>query len=110
MSGYSSAEIWAIIVALALGTYLIRLSFLGFVRPEALPPIVLRLLRYTPVAVLPAMVAPLVVWSKPVGGQLDPLQIVTGLVTLAVGWASKNTLWAAGAGGAVLVLGTLAGL
>ena len=57
---YSVGQIWVIILALALGTYLIRLSFLGLVGRRPLPPAVLRLLRYTPVAVLPGMVAPLV--------------------------------------------------
>jgi len=57
---YSTADIWLIIVVLGIGTFLIRFSFLGLIGDRPMPQIVLRLLRYTPVAVLPAMVAPLV--------------------------------------------------
>ena len=59
---YSTTELWTIIALLGIGTYLIRFSFLGPLGRVQLPPFVLRLLRYTPVAVLPALVAPLVLW------------------------------------------------
>ena len=59
---YSTAELWIIIVALGIGTYLIRFSFLGPLGRTKLPPYALRLLRYTPVAVLPGLVMPLILW------------------------------------------------
>ena len=49
----SDATIWFIIVVLGIGTFLIRFSFLGIVGRRPLPPVILRLLRYTPVAVIP---------------------------------------------------------
>ena len=105
MSGYSSAEIWGMIAALALGTYLIRLSFLGLIGRDGLPPVVLRVLRYTPVAVLPAMVIPLVVWPEGPGSHPDAIRIAAALVTVLVGWRTKQTIWAAAAGGTTLGLG-----
>ena len=53
---YSTGEIWLIISAMAVGTFAIRFSFLGMIGDRPMPPLVLRLLRYTPVAVLPGMV------------------------------------------------------
>ncbi|MCK0121218.1 MAG: AzlD domain-containing protein [Yoonia sp.] len=102
---FSDAEIWLIIVALGIGTYLIRFSFLGLIGDRPMPPIVLRLLRYTPVAVLPAMVAPLVVWPDATGGDLDPARMAAAIATLAVGIWKKNLLWAIGAGAVTLYAG-----
>ena len=98
----SGAEIWAIIVLLGLGTFLIRFSFLGLVGDRRLPPIVLRLLRYTPVAVIPGLVAPLVLWPAATGGQMDPARITAAVVTVAVGLWTRNVLAAIVAGAATL--------
>jgi branched-subunit amino acid transport protein len=105
MIGYDDAQIWLIVAVLAAGTYLIRLSFLGFIRAESLPPFAHRMLRYTPVAVIPAMVAPLVLWPEATGGQIDAPRAAAALVTALVGWRLRSTLWAAAAGGTTLTLG-----
>ena len=67
---YSTAEIWTIIGIMGIGTFLIRFSFLGLIGDRPMPAFVLRLLRYTPVAVLPGMVAPLVLWPGATMGSL----------------------------------------
>ncbi len=95
-------EIWLIILLLALGTYLIRYSFLGLIGDRAMPEWVLRHLRYTPVAVLPGLVAPLVLWPEATGGEYDPARLAAAGVTLAVGLISKNVLFAILAGGSTL--------
>lgn len=97
---YSTAEIWAIILLLGLGTYLFRFSFLGLIGNRPLPPIVLKLLRYTPVAVLPGMVAPLVLWPAATGGEPDLARGVAALAAFGVGLATRSTIWAM-VGGAV---------
>lgn len=102
---YSEATIWWIILALGVGTYLIRFSFLGLIGDRPMPPIILRLLRYTPVAVLPAMVAPLVVWPDATGGALDPVRMAAALMALVVGYWKKNVLWAIGVGAVTLYIG-----
>ncbi len=99
---YSVAQIWFIILTLAVGTYLIRLSFLGLIGRRQMPSAVLRLLRYTPVAVLPGMVAPLVLWPAATGGQIDLPRLLAALVTLAVGLKTRSLLAALGAGAATL--------
>ena len=97
---YSSFEIWTIIIVMGLGTFLIRFSFLGLIGDRVMPAFVLRLLRFTPVAVLPGMVAPLVLWPGATDGQFDPVRMLAAIVTVAVGVWTRNVLWAI-LGGAV---------
>lgn len=98
MTGYSDATIWAVIVALGIGTWLIRFSFLGLIGNRPLPEWVLRHLRYTPVAVIPALVAPLVVWPPATGGSPDPARLIAAGATIAVGMVTKSVLGAIVAG------------
>jgi len=104
---YSTADIWLIIVVLGIGTFLIRFSFLGLIGDRPMPQIVLRLLRYTPVAVLPAMVAPLVIWPPATGGEPEVVRIIAALTALVVGYWKKQPLWAIGAGAAALYAGLI---
>lgn len=101
----SNVEIWTIIAALACGTYLIRYSFLGLIGDRPMPEWVLRLLRYTPVAVIPGMVAPLAIWPDATGGNPDPARLAAGFAALAVGYWTKNTLYAILSGAVVLYAG-----
>ncbi len=105
----SHGQIWLIIVVLAIGTFLIRYSFLGLIGDRPMPAWVLRHLRYTAVAVLPGLVAPLVLWPAATGGAMDPVRLSAALATLSVGAMSRNTLAAIVAGAAVLVIGLLLG-
>lgn len=97
---YSTFEIWVIILALGAGTFLIRFSFLGLIGDRPMPAFVLRLLRFTPVAVLPGMVAPLVLWPAATQGAFDPLRMAAAAVTVIIGIWTRHVLWAV-LGGAV---------
>ena len=103
---WSPAYVWFIIAALGLGTVLLRFSFLGLIGDRPLPEWVLRHLRYTAVAVLPGIVAPLVLWPEATGGAPEPARLSAAAVTLAVGYVTKNVL-AAILGGAVTLYGLL---
>ena len=98
----SATEIWVIIIALGIGTFLIRFSFLGLIGASKLPPWVLRHLRYTPVAVLPGLVAPLILWPEATGGSPDAARLAAAAAALAAGVLTRNVLWAIAAGAAVL--------
>lgn len=98
----STAELWFIIIALGVGSFAIRFVFLGVVGDRAMPAWVLRHLRYTAVAILPAMVAPLVMWPAQTGGEPDAARLLAALVTFGVGYRTRNVLWAMLAGGATL--------
>ncbi|MEM7718699.1 MAG: AzlD domain-containing protein [Pseudomonadota bacterium] len=99
---YSASTIWLIILGMGIGTYLIRFSFLGLVGDRKMPNWVLRHLRYTPVAILPGLVAPLVMWPDATGGTPDPARFAAAAVTVAVAWWWKNMLAGAAAGALTL--------
>ncbi len=99
---YSEAEIWVIIILSGVGTYLIRFSFLGLIGNRDMPAWVLRHLRYTPVAVIPGLVAPLVLWPQATGGDFDVPRIMAAIATVLAGLWLKNILASIGVGAAVL--------
>lgn len=80
-----SFTIWMVIIGLGVGTYLIRFSFLGIIGGRDLPEWVLRHLRYVSVAVLPALITPLVIWPQANGGEPEPSRLIAALVALLVG-------------------------
>lgn len=93
-----SGTIWLVIVLLGAGTFLLRFSFLGLIGDRKLPGWVLRHLRYTPVAFLPAIAAPLVLWPAATGGEPDPARLAAAVVTLGVGFLTRKPLMAIVAG------------
>lgn len=98
----TSGQTWAVIGLLAVGTFLIRFSFLGLIGDRPLPPFILRLLRYTPVAVIPGMVAPLVIWPSATDGAPDLPRLLAALATVIAGLWTRSFFAAIGAGAAVL--------
>ncbi|MCA0905886.1 AzlD domain-containing protein [Ruegeria marisrubri] len=102
MTQPDSVTIWAIIIGLAIGSYALRFVFIGFVGDRPMPPWLLRHLRYTAVAILPALIAPLVVWPSATEGQPDLPRMSAAAVALAVGVISKNVLAAIFSGAATL--------
>ena len=101
---YSAAQIWLIILVMGVATFLIRFSFLGLLGDRAMPQWLLRHLRYTPHAVLPGLVAPLVLWPEATGGAVDPVRLAAAAATVLVGWWRKSLLAGVIAGGATLAL------
>lgn len=99
-------DLWIVILGLGIGSFMLRFAFLGLVGNRELPEWVLRHLRYTAVAVLPAIVTPLILWPRATDGQPDPARLSAAFVTLAVGYWSKNVLLAI-ASGAVALYGVM---
>lgn len=87
------------ILGMGLITYGIRVVL--FLLPErlALPPWLLRALRYVPAAVLSAIILPELLLS---GGALDISlgneRLLAGLVGILVAWRTRNVLWTVAAG------------
>lgn len=102
---FSHTTLWIVILSVGLGSYLMRFVFLGLIGDRPLPPWLLRHLRYTGVAVLPALVAPLVLWPDATGGTPDPARLLAACATLAVGYFTRNVLLAILAGGVSLYVG-----
>ncbi|WP_170377897.1 AzlD domain-containing protein [Ruegeria atlantica] len=102
MNAVDPVTMWIIIVGLALGSYVLRFVFLGLVGDRPMPHWLLRHLRYTAVAILPALIAPLVVWPTATGGQPDIPRMAAAAVALMAGLITKNVLAAIFSGAATL--------
>ncbi|MDX1779936.1 MAG: AzlD domain-containing protein [Thalassovita sp.] len=76
---------WTVTVLLAIGTFLIRFSFLGILGDRKMPEWVMAHLRYTAVAIFPALVTPLVLWPEVTGGTIDPKRLFAALAVFLVG-------------------------
>lgn len=97
-------QFWLVVVFLGISTYAIRFSFLGLLGRRPLPVWLQRCLRYTAVAVMPALVAPAVLWPAATGGHTDPARLTAALATLVVGMITKQMMAAIAAGVAVLAV------
>lgn len=101
----ATADIWLVIFGLGIGSFALRFTFIGLIGSRPLPPWVLRHLRYTAVAILPGLVAPLVMWPEATGGVPDPARLIAAGVTIVTGLITKNVMGAIGAGAVALYLG-----
>lgn len=99
-------QLWITILGLGIGSFALRFSFLGVIGKRAMPEWVLRHLRYTAVAVLPGLIAPLVLWPAATDGELDPARLTAAAVTLLIGITTRNVL-AAIFGGATALYGMI---
>jgi len=81
------------IVGMGLITYAIRVSLFMLPPGVALPPWLLRALRYVPAAVLSAIIAPELALP---GGALDLTvgneRLVAGLLAILIAWRTRNVL------------------
>jgi branched-subunit amino acid transport protein len=96
------AQLWVVIAALAIGSYALRFSFIGLYANREMPTWLLRPLRYAGVAILPGLVAPLVLWPEATGGQTDPVRLTAAVATFASGYLTGNVIVAMMTGAAFL--------
>lgn len=94
--------LWTVIIGLGVGSFLLRFAFTGFVGNRQMPAWLLRHLRYTAVAILPALVAPQVLWPAATNSETDPARLAAATVTLVVGMLTKHVLSAIIAGATTL--------
>ena len=106
MTQIDATTMWIIIAGLAVGSFALRFVFIGFVGDRPMPSWLLRHLRYTAVAILPALIAPLVVWPSATEGQPDLPRMASAAVAVTVGLITKNVL-AAIFTGAITLYGLL---
>ena len=100
----AKGTLWSLIILLGLGSFALRFAFLGLIGNRPMPDWIMRHLRYTAVAVLPGLVAPLVVWPGATDVVLDLPRLAAAMTTLVVGYLTKNVLAAIFSGAAVLYL------
>ncbi|MFT6089669.1 MAG: branched-subunit amino acid transport protein [Sulfitobacter sp.] len=94
--------LWFVIIGLGIGSFGLRFVFTGLVGDREMPAWLLRHLRYTAVAILPALVVPQVFTPAATGGQFDPPRFAAAAVALTVGIITKNVLLAIISGAATL--------
>lgn len=86
------STLWIIIFALGIGSFMLRFSFLGLVGDRAMPEWALRYLRYTAVAIIPALIAPIVALSNEAGTGPEPVRLIAAIVTFTVGALTRNVI------------------
>ena len=97
-------ELWYVIAALAAGSFMPRFTFLGLVGDRPLPEWLLRHLRYTAVAVLPALIAPMIIWPAATGGSFDLPRGLAAFATLSAGLWFRSVIVSITAGATTLYL------
>ncbi len=95
---FDDTTLWIVIVGLAIGSYALRFAFIGLVGNRAMPDWLMRHLRYTAVAIIPALVAPLVIWPTPTNGEPSLIHFAAAALTFAVAALTKNVLMAMASG------------
>jgi branched-subunit amino acid transport protein len=91
--------VWAMIAATALVTLALRFSFLGTLKPHAIPERVRIVLTYVPPAVFAAIVLPQVLLREgALHAGLDNPRLVAALVAIVVARLTRSMLWTIVAG------------
>jgi branched-subunit amino acid transport protein len=89
----SQGLLWVTIIIAGVLTLGIRLSFMVFMGKMQISPMVQQALRFVPVAVLSALIAPALFLSR---GSLDlsfaNVRLIAGILAILVAWRTKNTL------------------
>ena len=86
-------KLWIVIVVVGALNYLSRLSFIAFFASRDMPPLLARALRFVPVAMLTALVVPMVLTPSAAGAfaGMNP-RIPAAIVAFVVGYFTRSTL------------------
>src|SRR5205809_2207898 len=89
----SQGLLWVTIIIVGVLTLGIRLSFMVFMGKTRISPMVQQALRFVPVAVLSALIAPALFLP---GGSLNlsfaNVRLIAGIIAILVAWRTKNAL------------------
>ncbi|MBT3336809.1 MAG: AzlD domain-containing protein [Anaerolineae bacterium] len=95
---------WLTMVIVGILTFGIRLSFVVILDRWQPPALIERSLRFVPVAVLSAIIAPeLVMPTGTLDLSLSNFRLLAGLIAMLVAWKTKNIVWTIIAGMGVLL-------
>ena len=86
--------VWLLFIALAVGTFALRFSFVYLFGKVDMPNWLRRALRFVPASVLAALVFPALAYPD---GALDlslgNVRLLAGIGGALVAWRTKNVLW-----------------
>lgn len=87
--------LWLLFLAVGLGTFLVRLSFIQLHgTTQALLQRSRTVLMLLPPAILAALCIPAVLFARPVTNyQLEPVQLVAAAVTILIAKYSRSVFW-----------------
>ncbi|MBN2224030.1 MAG: AzlD domain-containing protein [Deltaproteobacteria bacterium] len=105
------SEIIITLVGMGIVTYLTRVLFIVGMKGDRLPPFVVRWLSYVPVAVLTAIICPMIAApEKHLNLTYDNPYLVAGILTTIIAVATKNlVITVIGGMGVILLLKFLVG-
>ena len=86
--------IWLIMIAVGVLTFLTRLSFIALLRRFSIPPAFLRALRFVPIAVLSAIIAPdlMAYNNNPLDISPTNPRLLAGIAATLVAYVTKNVV------------------
>ena len=96
------STLWLTMLAIGLGTFLIRFSFIWVFGRGAVRPEVQRVLRFVPASVLSALVLPSFVFPQQAPFSIENPRLWAGLIAAVVAWRTRNMLLTIAAGMASL--------
>ncbi len=89
----SQGLLWVTIIIIGLLTLGIRLSFMVFLGKIRVSPIAQKALRFVPIAVLSALIAPALFFSSgSLNVSLSNIRLIAGILAILVAWRTKNVL------------------
>jgi branched-subunit amino acid transport protein len=89
----SQGWLWVTIIIIGLLTLGIRLSFIVFIGKMRVSPLAQQALRFVPVAVLSALIAPTLFFSSgSLNVSLSNIRLIAGILAILVAWRTKNVL------------------
>ncbi len=91
MNGF---PLWLLFIAMALGTFALRFSFIYLFGKVEMPEWLRRALRFVPASVLAALVFPALTYSNGVVDlTLGNIRLLAGIGGALVAWRTKNVMW-----------------
>lgn len=95
--------VWAVLLGGAIGTFLLRVSFVEALAGREIPRRVERALAFVPPAVLAALVLPkLLLVDGSMAVSLSNHRLLAGIVAAGVAYRTEDMLWTVGVGMGVL--------
>ncbi|MBT7075858.1 MAG: AzlD domain-containing protein [Anaerolineae bacterium] len=96
---------WLTMIIVGILTFGIRLSFIVILDRWQPPHLIERALRFVPVAVLSAIIAPeLILHSGTADFSFGNLRLIAGIVSIIVAWKTKSIIWTIVVGMGVLLV------
>ncbi len=85
--------LWLMLLIIGLITYAIRLSCIGLLGQREMPALLLKALRFVPIAVLPAIILPqLFLRNNTLVLSVQNPRWIAGILAAIVAWRTRNVL------------------